>query len=89
MVAGLISLVTIFAGLILKIRAFLYVGTAVFLLNAFNQLVLFSLEYSFVKWIIGLLVGVMFIWTAATFETRRDQILNLVQNWLQEWQEWQ
>ncbi|MCT7948555.1 DUF2157 domain-containing protein [Ancylothrix sp. C2] len=89
LVAGVVSLVAIFAGLALRIRAFLYVGTAVFLLNAFNQLVLLSLEYSFVKWIIGLLVGVIFIWIAATFETRREQILNLVQNWLQEWQEWQ
>lgn len=89
LVAGLLSFVAIFAGLALRIRAFLYVGTTVFLLNAFNQLVLLSLEYSFVKWIIGLLVGVIFIWIAATFETRREQILNLVQNWLEEWQEWQ
>ncbi|MBW4679857.1 MAG: DUF2157 domain-containing protein [Microcoleus vaginatus WJT46-NPBG5] len=88
-VCGVWSVGAIFAGLTLRVRAFLYVGTVTFLLNAINQLVILSLDYSFMKWIIGLLVGIAFISIAANFETRREQIVALVQNWIEELQEWQ
>ncbi len=88
-VSGAVSLVAIFAGLALRVRAFLYIGTVAFLLNAINQLVILSQEYSFMKWIVGLLVGSAFIWIAASFETRREQIVSFVQNWLVEFQEWE
>ncbi|HEY9298013.1 MAG TPA: DUF2157 domain-containing protein, partial [Phormidium sp.] len=88
-VCGVLSVVAIFAGLTLRIRAFLYVGTVTFLLNAINQLVILSLDYSFMKWIIGLFVGIAFISIAANFETRREQIVAFVQNWIEELQEWQ
>jgi multisubunit Na+/H+ antiporter MnhE subunit len=65
------------------------VGTAAFLLNAVNQLIILSQEYSFVKWVIGLLVGSALIWVGATFETRREQIVSLMQNWIVKFQEWE
>jgi len=89
LISGSLSLLAIFAGLAFRVRAFLYVGTAAFLLNAVNQLIILSQEYSFVKWVIGLLVGSILIWVGATFETRREQILSLVQNWFVEFEEWE
>ncbi|MDY6803317.1 MAG: DUF2157 domain-containing protein [Cyanobacteriota bacterium] len=88
-IPGVISIVTIFAGLGLRVRAFLYVGTATFLLNAFVQLVILSSIYSFLKWAIGLVVGIILIWIAATFETRREQIAALLQNWIGELENWE
>jgi hypothetical protein len=86
---GVVSLIAIFAGLGLRVRAFLYVGTLVFLLNIINQLIVLIAIYSLLKWIIGLCLGVLLIWIAANFETRREQVTTLMQNWLVELEDWQ
>lgn len=86
---GLVSLIVIFAGLGLKIRAFLYVGTIVFCLNAVYQLVVLATTYSLLKWVIGLCIGIVLIWIAANFETRREQVTTLMQTWLEQLQEWE
>ncbi|MBD2438118.1 DUF2157 domain-containing protein [Nostoc sp. FACHB-110] len=88
-IPAIISLITIFAGLAFRIRAFLYVGTTTFLITSVYQLVIFSLRYSFLKWIIGLLVGIALIYIAANFETRRTQLNNLLRNTSNEFQEWE
>jgi hypothetical protein len=88
LVSGIISLLVLFAGLGLRIRAYLYVGTATFLINAFYQLGILIFDYPFSKWVVGLLVGIAFIWIAATFETRREQITALLRNWITELQNW-
>ena len=88
LVPGVISLLVIFAGLGLRVRAFLYIGTATFLVNAFYQLGVLIYDYPFSKWVIGLLVGIAFIWIAATFETRREQITALLRNWITELENW-
>jgi len=88
-IPGVISLATIFAGLGLRVRAFLYVGTATFLVNGFVQLAILGSIYSFLKWAIGLVVGIILIWIAATFETRREQIAALLQNWIAELENWE
>jgi hypothetical protein len=87
-IPGVFSLITIFAGLGLKIRAFLYVGTGTFLITSIYQLVIFSLSYSFLKWIVGLLVGILLIYIAANFETRRTQITALLRNISEEFANW-
>ncbi|MBD0268504.1 MAG: hypothetical protein ICV77_09435, partial [Cyanobacteria bacterium Co-bin8] len=69
-------------------RAFLYIGTVIFGFNAINQLVLLNATYPFIKWVIGILVGVALIWIAADFERRRDQWLILTQGWVQELDRW-
>jgi hypothetical protein len=89
LVPGIISLLVIFAGLGLRIRAYLYVGTATFLINAFYQLGILIFDYPFSKWVVGLLVGIAFIWIAATFETRREQITALLRNWITELHNWE
>jgi hypothetical protein len=86
---GIISLVTIFGGLSLRVRAFLYVGTIIFLVNAFYQLVILIFDYPLLKWIVGLMVGIAFIWLAANFETRRSQLGSFLRNWFTDLQGWQ
>ncbi|MDB9380553.1 DUF2157 domain-containing protein, partial [Nodularia sphaerocarpa] len=88
-IPGIFSLIAIFAGLALRTRAFLYLGTATFLITSFYQLVLFSFSYPFLKWIFGLLVGIILISIAANFETRRTQINTLVRNISDELKQWQ
>ncbi|MEG4331602.1 hypothetical protein QUB40_06570 [Microcoleus sp. AT9_A2] len=88
LVAGAFSLAAIAAGLALRVRAFLFVGTAVFLINVFYQLVVLIFDYPLIKWAIGLAFGIVFIWIAATFETRRDRISAVVQHWVVQLQSW-
>lgn len=88
-IPSIFSLIAIFAGLALKIRAFLYVGTATFITTSIYQLVIFSLSYSFLKWIIGLLVGILLIYIAANFETRRTQITSLLRSSIEKFQQWE
>ncbi|MEQ9553801.1 MAG: hypothetical protein RIM23_29780 [Coleofasciculus sp. G3-WIS-01] len=89
LIPGIISLVAIFAGLGLRIRAFLMVGTATFVLTVFYQLVVLSFDYPFSKWVVGLIAGIIFISIAANFEQRREQILGIFQNWANQWREWE
>ena len=88
LVAGAFSLVAIAAGLALRVRAFLFVGTGIFLINVFYQLVILIFDYPLIKWAIGLAFGILFIWIAATFETRRDRISAFVQHWVVQLQLW-
>lgn len=89
LIPGIFSLIAIFAGLALRTRAFLYLGTATFLITSFYQLVIFSFSYPFLKWIVGLLVGIILISIAANFETRRTQINTILRNISDELQQWQ
>ncbi|MEB3283019.1 MAG: hypothetical protein VKK42_29270 [Lyngbya sp.] len=88
-VPGFISLIAIFIGLGFRIRAFLYVGTVTFLINAINQFLILNSIYSFFKWIVGFIVGLVLIWIAANFETRREQMVTALQNWIAELEEWE
>ncbi|MBX9256544.1 DUF2157 domain-containing protein [Desmonostoc muscorum CCALA 125] len=88
-IPGIFSLIAIFAGLALRVRAFLYIGTATFLITTIYQSVIFSLQYSFLKWIVGLLVGILLIYIAANFETRRVQITDLIRNTIDELRSWE
>ena len=84
-----LSLFGIFAGLSLKIRAFLFIGTIAFLSHSFYQLVILVAQQSLLKWAIGLGVGIVFIWIAATFETRREQIRTLLYSWTEALAQWE
>ena len=87
-IPGILSIVTIFAGLALRVRAFLYIGTSTFLFTTFYQLVILIFRYSFIKWIVGLLIGIVLILIAANFENRRTQINTLLRSTSDEFQEW-
>ncbi len=84
-IPAFVALVAIFSGLAWRIRAFLYVGTLTFVLTASYQLLVLSFEYPLTKWILGLIVGIIFISLAANFEQRREQI----ENWLSHLRDWQ
>ncbi len=94
--ALLISLLTLgvaigmmFVGLMLRVRAFLYVGTATFIIRVLRLLWLFINNYSLLLWAIGIVIGLLFIWIAATFEARRSQVNTLMQYWLTELTNWE
>ncbi len=86
---SLISLVFILAGLGLRIRAFLFVGTITFILTIIYQLVILVFTYSFLKWIVGLIAGIVSIIVAANFESKRDRITNQLQTYADKLQQWQ
>lgn len=86
---GIISLLTIVIGLGLRIKAFLFVGTITFILTVFYQLVVLSFQYTLLKWIVGLVVGIVLITVAANFERRREQMLSLVRNSLEQLSRWE
>lgn len=88
LIPAIIGIIAIFAGLGLRIRAFLFIGTATFLLTTFYQLVVLSFRYPFSKWVIGLMVGILFISIAANFERRREQIISFLQNWVAQLNNW-
>ncbi|MGI2904432.1 DUF2157 domain-containing protein [Tolypothrix sp. VBCCA 56010] len=88
-VPAIFSLIAIFAGLALRVRAFLYVGTATFFITSIYQLIIFSLRYPFLKWVIGLFVGIVLMSIAANFETRRAQINSLLRSTSDGFQEWE
>ncbi|MGL5082713.1 MAG: hypothetical protein ACRC8A_14605 [Microcoleaceae cyanobacterium] len=89
LISGIIGLAIVFAGLGLRIRAFLYVGTATFLVNIFNQMVILNAIYPFFKWTVGFIVGLILIWIAANFETRRERIVGLLQGWTKGLESWE
>ncbi|PSP19419.1 MAG: hypothetical protein BRC58_01190 [Cyanobacteria bacterium QS_8_64_29] len=88
LVPGAIGLVLIAAGLGLRVRAFLWVGTLTVLGVAFDQAIVLFFRYAFAKWIVGLLVGLLSIGLAANFERRRQQASSVVRRWRAWFRHW-
>jgi hypothetical protein len=76
-------------GLMLRVRAWLYVGTITFLLTNVYQLLVLVLEYPVTKWAIGLLAGVLFIALAANFEKRKEQMERVFRHWINLLDQWE
>jgi hypothetical protein len=89
LLVGTINLIFILAGLGFKIRAFLYVGTIVFMLNGAYQLIVLINQASLSKWIIGLITGILFIVIASLFERKREVIFTAIQDWFTQLNQWQ
>lgn len=87
-IPGFVGIIGIFLGLGFRIRAFLYVGTVTFLAIATYQMLLSIFAFPMLKWAIGFLLGMLFIWIAASFETRRQQFASAVQNWVVAFEAW-
>jgi hypothetical protein len=83
-----LSLGFIVTGLLLRIRAFLFTGTLLFLVQVLRQLWLFVADYSLMLWALGIALGLALIWVAATFEARRSQAIDLMQYWAAELDRW-
>jgi hypothetical protein len=86
--AGLFMLL-ILVGLLLRVRAYAYVGTGAFILKVLRQLWLFITIYSPLLWAIGIALGLVLIWIAATFEARRNQVVNWLQYWVDQLRAWE
>jgi hypothetical protein len=84
-----IGLAFILAGLSLRVRSYLYVGTLTFVIEVFIQVSIFVTRYSLLIWALGIFAGILFIWIAANFEARRDRILTMMQNIMTELQAWE
>ncbi|NCJ06846.1 hypothetical protein GS597_10060 [Synechococcales cyanobacterium C] len=86
LIGGLLAaggfLVLTLAGLGLQVRAFLYMGTLAFALKIIRQLWLFIASDAMLLWAIGIVLGLILIWAAATFEARRNQIAPWMQTWV-------
>lgn len=89
LLVGLLSLAAVGAGLGLQVRAFLFVGTALLILNLTDQFVLLNATFPFVKWVLGIVAGVALIWMAADFERRREQWIAIAQTWRSTLDEWE
>lgn len=84
-----IGLIFVFGGIALQVRAFLFVGTVALILTGIDQAIAFSQTYAFAKWAITLILGLILIAIAASFESRRDQITATLQNWRTRLREWE
>ena len=88
-IPSVISLVMILVGLGLRIRAFLFAGTIAFTITVIYQLVILVFTYSFLKWIIGIITGILAIAAAANFETKRDRLTNQLQSYTNRLKQWE
>ncbi|MEE3717524.1 hypothetical protein V2H45_12240 [Tumidithrix elongata RA019] len=84
-----IGLAFILAGLTLRVRSYLYVGTIAFITVILIQVSIFVTKYSLLIWALGIFAGIVFIWIAANFEARRDRILALIRDIATELQAWE
>jgi hypothetical protein len=75
-------------GIVRRTRADLYIGTVTFVLGVLRLLWLFIADYSLLLWAIGIALGLLLIWVAATFESRRSQTIAWVEYWLSELDDW-
>jgi len=85
----LLGIGLVLAGLMLRIRAFLYVGTLTFVLKLLRQLWLYINDNSLLLWALGIVVGLLLIWIAATFEARRSQAIAVLRHWASELEIWE
>lgn len=85
----LLGLGLVAVGLVVRTRAYLYVGTVLFLFQVLRQLIVFISNYSMLLWALGITLGLALIWIAATFESRRATTIALVQYWSAELDRWE
>jgi Na+/H+ antiporter NhaD/arsenite permease-like protein len=84
--AGL-SIVGVFAGILLRVRAFLYLGVT-FLLVAILTVIWYAAieqERTWILWVAGIVTGVLIIALFGVFEKRRDDVLRMVER-LKQWE---
>ncbi len=87
--AILLGILMVVAGLVLRIRAFLYIGTLTFIIKVLRQLWLYINDNSLVLWASGIGLGLLLIWVAASFESRRGQAIALLSHWQETLATWE
>ena len=84
--AGL-SILGVFAGILLRVRAFLYLGVT-FLVVAIMTIIWYAAikqERTWILWVAGIVTGVLIIALFGVFEKRRDDVLRVVDR-LKQWE---
>ncbi|HEY8459334.1 MAG TPA: hypothetical protein VIM99_03085, partial [Blastocatellia bacterium] len=86
-VLTLLSVMGVFVGLMLRIRAFLFLGTAFLILSLLTIILtaLMNLNWGWLWYVTGIAFGAMIIITFALFEKKRREMLELVER-LKQWQ---
>jgi len=79
-----LCLLGILCGMALRIRPFLYLGTAFLLLDIFVQIYRVGQTNSWIWWISGISLGLAILVLFAWFERKREQVLSLLDS-LKEW----
>ena len=88
MILAALSLVGVFGGIMLRIRAFLLLGS-VFLLLAITTMIYYAsanFGWTWLWYVAGIVTGAMIIFTFALFEKKRDEMLRVVEG-LKDWQQ--
>jgi len=86
LVLAALAIAGIFAGIALRVRAFLFLGTA-FLLLALMTIIwhaAYDLEQTWIFYVAGIVAGVLIIALFAVFEKKRQEILAVMEK-LREW----
>ena len=86
-VLAAISIAGVFAGILMQVRAFLYLGTS-FLLVAILTVIWHAAieeQRTWILWIAGIVTGALIIALFGAFEKRRDDVLRLVDR-LKQWE---
>ena len=75
------------AGLMMRIRAFLFLGTAFLLLSMLTMIwsASVNLQWTWLWYVTGIAFGVLIIYTVAMFERKREQMIGFVER-LKQWQ---
>ena len=86
-VLAAVSLAGIFAGIVLRVRAFLFLGTT-FLLVALLTIIWYAaveLSHTWIWWVSGIVAGILIITSFGLVENTRDDVFRGVEN-LRQWQ---
>ena len=84
-----LSLGLIAAGIGLKTRAYLFVGTGTLVFEIIRYTRQFIGQHPLQIWAVGIVLGLALIWVAATFEARRHQVQVAFNYWKTELAAWE
>ncbi len=87
MVLAALSIAGVFAGILLRVRAFLFLGVAFLCVSLFSVVwhAAVELERTWIWWVAGIASGVAIIVLFGLFEKKRDEALRLVEE-LKQWE---
>ena len=87
MALAVLSVMGVIAGLMLRVRAFLFLGTAFLLLSVLTMIWTASvnLNWGWLWYVTGIAFGVLILITAVLFERKRHEMLELIGR-LKQWQ---
>jgi hypothetical protein len=87
LVLAALSIAGVFAGILLRVRAFLYLGTTFLIVALFTMIWHAAVEQdrTWIWWVCGIVTGILIIALFGLFEKKRDEMLRLVEK-LKQWE---